>query len=115
MTLKHIVTSSVAVLAISLAGAVAAAQPATPMVSGDEPMNVGQGAQIKTPVPNAKSQEATEKVIQDQGAELSGDYPSDQGDAAQIKAPTSNKKAQEATEKALQKEDATGAISGKYK
>ncbi|NEX22422.1 hypothetical protein G3480_19275 [Thiorhodococcus mannitoliphagus] len=111
MTIKHIVTSSVAALAFSLAGAVAAEQPATPFVSGDEPMNVGQGAQMKAPDPNAKAQETTEKVIESQGAELTGDYAVEQDDA-QIKAPTPNAQAQEATEKVIESQGAE--LTGDY-
>jgi hypothetical protein len=105
---------AVAALTLALAGGVAAEQPKTPFVSGDEPMNVGQGSQLKAPTPDAKAQEATDKVLKQQAEELSGDYPVEKNDA-QIKDPVPNAKAQEATEKALEKEDATGAISGKYK
>ncbi|HYN76647.1 MAG TPA: hypothetical protein VES73_02500, partial [Lamprocystis sp. (in: g-proteobacteria)] len=86
MKIKPVVYGSVAAFVITLAGTVAAEQPKTPFVSGDEPMNVGQEAQIKNPTPNAKAQEATDKMLKKEGAAVSGDYPNERNDA-QIKAP----------------------------
>ncbi|MFB1489499.1 MULTISPECIES: hypothetical protein [unclassified Thiocapsa] len=115
MKTKQILFSSAAALAIMLAGTVAAEQPATPLVSGDEPMNVGQEAELKDPTPDAKAQEKTGAMLKKQGEELSGDYPTDQGAEGQVKDPTPDPAAQAATKEALEKEDASGAISGKYK
>jgi hypothetical protein len=112
---KQILFSSAAALAIMLAGTVAAEQPATPFVSGDTPMNVGQEAQLKNPTPDAKAQKATGEMLEKQGEELSGDYPTDLGAEKQVKDPTINAAEQAATQEALEKEDASGAISGKYK
>ncbi len=111
---KTILFSSAAALAIMLAGTVSAEQPATPFVSGDEPMNVGQEAQITAPTPDAKAQEKTAEMLKKQGEELSGDYPTDQGAEGQVTDPTPDPAAQAATKEALEKEDASGAISGKY-
>ena len=111
---KQILFSSAAALAIMLAGTVAAEQPATPFVSGDTPMNVGQEAQLKAPTPDAKAQEKTGAMLKKEGEELSGDYPTDQGAEGQVKDPTPNAAEQAATKEALTKEDASGAISGKY-
>lgn len=111
---KTILFSSAAALAIMLAGTVSAEQPATPFVSGDEPMNVGQEAQITAPTPDAMAQEKTAEMLKKQGEELSGDYPTDQGAEGQVKDPTPDPAAQAATQEALEKEDASGAISGKY-
>jgi hypothetical protein len=111
---KQILFSSAAALAITLAGTVAAEQPATPFVSGDEPMNVGQEAQLKEPTPDAKAQAKTGEMLKKEGEELSGDYPTDQGAEGQVKDPTPNAAEQAATKEALEKEDASGAISGKY-
>ncbi|NCC28033.1 MAG: hypothetical protein EOM22_07775 [Gammaproteobacteria bacterium] len=111
---KQILFSSAAALAIMLAGTVSAEQPATPFVSGDEPMNVGQEAQITAPTPDAKTQEKTSEMLKKEGEQLTGDYPTDQGAEGQVKDPTPDPAAQAATKEALKKEDASGAISGKY-
>jgi uncharacterized protein YjbJ (UPF0337 family) len=116
MTLKEILVSSAAALALAVAGTTLAEQPATPFVSGDEPMDVGDSAQIKAPDLGGKTEEKTEEMLKKEAGVLSGDTnPVDEGDAAQMKAPTMDAKAQEATEKALEKaDDEAGAISGKY-
>jgi hypothetical protein len=111
---KQILFSSAAAFAIMLAGNVAAEQPATPFVSGDEPMNVGQEAQITAPTPDAKAQEKTAEMLKKEAEQLTGDYPTDQGAEGQVKDPTPNAAEQAATKEALEKEDASGAISGKY-
>jgi hypothetical protein len=112
MKIKHVVYGAISVLALTLAGTVAAEQPKTPFVSGDTPMNVGQGKELKAPAPDAKAQAATGKMLKKDAEGLSGDYPVEKNDA-QIKAPVPNAKAQDATAKDLKKEDASGAISGK--
>ena len=114
MKTKQILFSSAAALAIVFAGTVAAEQPATPFVSGDTPMNVGQEAQITNPTPNAAEQAATEKMLKNEGQELSGDYPTDEGAQGQVTNPTPNAAEQAVTAEDLKKEDSTGAISGKY-
>jgi hypothetical protein len=111
---KQILFSSAAALAIMFAGTVAAEQPATPLVSGDEPMNVGQEAQITAPTPDAKAQKKTSEMLKKEAEELTGDYPTDQGAEGQVKAPTPNAAEQAVTAEDLKKEDSTGAISGKY-
>ena len=116
MNLRQILFASSTAFALSMAGIALAEQPATPMVSGDEPMNVGESAQLKAPDPSAKAQEKTEEMLQKEAGLISGDTnPVDEGDAAQIKAPKLDAKAQEATEKSLEKaNEEAGAISGKY-
>jgi hypothetical protein len=49
------------------------AQPENPMISGDEPMNVGDSAQIKAPDPSAEAQAKTEKMLKGEAKELSGE------------------------------------------
>jgi hypothetical protein len=73
---KQILSSSAAALAIVLAGTVAAEQPATPFVSGDTPMNVGQEAQVKNPTPNAAEQAVTAEDLkkEDSTGAISGKY-----------------------------------------
>jgi hypothetical protein len=66
---------------------VVAEQPENPMISGDEPMNVDDSAQIKAPDPSAKAQAKTEKMLKGEAAEVSGDMPMNVDDSAQIKAP----------------------------
>ncbi len=114
MKTKAILLSSVAALAVTLGGTVAAEQPATPLVSGDEPMNVGQEAQIKAPTPDAAAQEKTSEMLKKEGEQISGDYPVDQGAEGQVKDPVSDPAAQAKTAEDLKQEDSTGAISGKY-
>ncbi|WP_139052640.1 hypothetical protein [Thiocapsa marina] len=114
MKTKQILFSSAAALAIMLAGTAAAEQPATPFVSGDEPMNVGQEAQIKAPTPDAMAQEKTSEMLKKESEELTGEYPTDQGAEGQVKDPTPNAAEQAVTAEDLKKEDASGAISGKY-
>jgi len=116
MTLKQILVSTAAALTLTVAGTALAEQPKTPFVSGDEPMDVGSGAEIKAPDPSAAPQAKTEEMLKKEHGILSGDmHPVDEGDAAQMKAPTLDAKAQEATEKSLEKaDDEAGAISGKY-
>lgn len=111
MMIKQVVSGFVAAVAFTLAGTVAAEQPKTPFLSGDEPMNVGQGAQLKAPTPNAQEQSATDKVLKEQAEELSGDYPVEKNDA-QIKNPVPNAEEQAKTEKVL-KEQAE-ELSGDY-
>lgn len=111
MTLKHILVTSSAAFALSIAGAALAEQPATPFVSGDEPMNVGNSAQIKAPDPSAEAQEKTEEMLKNESGLVSGDTnPILEGDAAQMKAPDPSAKAQAKTEKMLKEE--ASEISG---
>ncbi|UHD16951.1 hypothetical protein [Thiocapsa bogorovii] len=112
MKTKQILSSSAAALAIVLAGTVAAEQPATPFVSGDTPMNVGQEAQVKNPTPNAAEQAATEKMLKNESEELTGEYPTDMGDQKQIKNPTPNAAEQQATSKMLKNE--SEELTGEY-
>jgi hypothetical protein len=84
MTLKHLVVASSAVFALAVCGAALAEQPKTPFVSGDEPMNVGDSAQIKAPTPNQEAQGKTEKMLKKEATEITGDYPLDEDDAAQM-------------------------------
>ncbi len=117
MSLKHILVASTAAFTLALGSAALAEQPKTPFVSGDEPMNVGNSAQIKAPTPTAQAQEKTQQMLNKEAEGLSGDYPNERGGLEkQVKNPVPNAKEQEATEKALQKEDdQSAAISGKYK
>ena len=108
MILKQLFVSSAAAFAIAAAGSALAEQPATPFVSGDQPMNVEDAAQVKTD-PSAKAQAKTEKMLKDEAAELSGNPPMDVEDAAQVKTDPSAK-AQAKTEKML-KDEAAG-LSG---
>jgi hypothetical protein len=111
MTLKHILVTSTAAIALAVAGTVASEQPATPFVSGDEPMNVGDSAQLKAPDPSAKAQAKTEKMLKEEAGIIGGDTnPVDEGDAAQLKAPDPSAKAQAKTEKMLKEE--AGIIGG---
>ena len=88
MTLKQTFVTSAAVFALSIAGAAFAEQPATPMVSGDEPMEVGDSMQLKAPDPMAAAQEKTEKMLKEEAGMIGGDTnPVDEGDAAEIKEP----------------------------
>jgi hypothetical protein len=88
MTGKQTVVLSAAVFALSIAGATFAEQPATPMVSGDEPMEVGDTAQMQAPDPNAAAQEKTEKMLKEEAGMIGGDTnPVDEGDAAEMKEP----------------------------
>ncbi len=88
MKLKQMFAMSAAVFAFALAGTAFAEQPATPMVSGDEPMEVGDSAQMKAPDPVAAAQEKTEKMLKEEAGMIGGDMnPVDEGDAAQLKAP----------------------------
>jgi hypothetical protein len=88
MTLKQTFVTSAAVVALSMAGAAFAEQPATPMVSGDEPMEVGDSMQLKAPDPMAAAQEKTEKMLKEEAGMIGGDTnPVDEGDAAEIKEP----------------------------
>jgi len=116
MKLKHILLASTSAVLLAIGGAALAEQPKTPMVSGDEPMNVGGSAQIKAPDPSAPAQEKTEEMLKKEAGEISGDLnPAEEADAAQMKAPDPSAKAQEATQKALEKaNEESGAITGKY-
>ena len=87
MILKHILVTSAAAFALTIAGATLAEQPATPLVSGDEPMNVDDSAQIKAPDPSAKAQAKTEEMLKGEAADVSGDMPMNADDSKQIKAP----------------------------
>jgi len=113
---KPILVMSAAAFALAVGGAALAEQPATPFVSGDEPMNVDDSGQVKAPDSSAKAQEKTEKMLQKEGRELSGDLsPTDEGDAAQLAAPKPNPAEQQATETELKTADEeAGAVSGKY-
>jgi hypothetical protein len=115
MVLKHVLAASTAAFALAVGSATLADQPKTPFVSGDEPMDVGQSAQIKAPAPNAQAQQKTQEMLKKESQGLSGDYPADVGAAAQMKKPVPNAQEQEATEKDLKKENTeSGAITGKY-
>ncbi|MCG6862124.1 MAG: hypothetical protein LJE70_12725 [Chromatiaceae bacterium] len=81
-------------------------KPEDPMISGDEPMNVEDAAQIKAPDPSAGAQAKTEKMLKGEAAEVSGDMPMNADDAAQIKAPDPSAGAQAKTEKMLKGEAA---------
>lgn len=104
MTLKHIFAFSATALALTVGGTALAAQPATPFVSGDEPMNVGNSAQIKAPDPSAAGQKKTEAMLQKEAPLVSGDQPMNVGNSAQIKAPAPSAAAQAKTEAMLKKE-----------
>ena len=105
MTTKQILVSSGAAIALLLAGAAMAEQPATPWVSGDEPMNVEDAAQIKAPDPSAEAQAKTEKMLKEEAGEISGDMnPIDEADAKEIKEPHPSPEAQEKTEEMLQED-----------
>jgi hypothetical protein len=116
MNLKHILLTSTSAFALAVGGAALAEQPKTPLVSGDEPMNVGSSAQIEATHPSATAQEKTEGMLRKEAGELSGDVnPAEKADAAQMKAPDPNAKAQQATTKAMEKaNEESGAITGKY-
>ena len=115
MSPKHIVVASTAAFALALGGTALAEQAKTPWVSGDEPINVPDEAQIKSPSPGAQAQEKTQEMLNKESSEDSGDYPINVENSAQVKKPAPNTEEQESTEKALQKEDnESGAISGKY-
>jgi hypothetical protein len=87
MTLQQIILTSTVTLTLAVASTVLAGQPADPMLSGDEPMNVDDAAQLKTPDPSAKAQAETEKMLKEEAPDISGDMPMNADDAAQIKAP----------------------------
>jgi hypothetical protein len=89
MSLKQTFVAATTLFALSLAGMAFAEQPATPMVSGDEPMEVGDSAELKAPDPVAAAQEKTEKMLKEEADMIGGDtnVPLDEGDAAQIKSP----------------------------
>lgn len=86
------------------------------LVSGDEPMNVGDSAQIQAPSSSVKAQDKTAAMLKQESGLISGDTnPVDEGDAAQIKSPSYDAKAQEATQQSLKSaNNEAGAISGKY-
>lgn len=112
MTLRQILARSVAAFALAVAGTAFAEQPKTPLVSGDEPMNVDNSAQIKAPDPSAKAQAKTEKMLKTEAGAIGGDMnPVDEGDAAQLKAPVPSAEAQAKTEKMLKEEKSE--ISGR--
>lgn len=71
MTLKHILVTSSAACALSIAGAALAEQPESPFVSGAVPMDVEDAAQVKTD-PSAKAQAKTEKMLKEEATEISG-------------------------------------------
>ena len=112
MTMKHILVSTGAVIALSLSGAAMPEQTETPLVSGNEPMNVESSAQIKAPDPSAEAQAKTEKMLKEEAGEISGDMtPVDEADAAQMKAPEPSAEAQAKTEKMLKEEK--GELQGR--
>ncbi len=85
MTMKHLGFASGIALLLGVGGL---AMAETPMVSGDEPMNVGDAAQITAPDPSAAAQEKTEEMLKQEAGLISGDTnPVDEGDAAQMKSP----------------------------
>jgi hypothetical protein len=104
MTLKHIFAFSATAIALTVAGTALAAQPATPFVSGDEPTNVGQSAQIKAPIPSAAAQAKTGAMLKKEAIPVSGDEPMNVGQSAQIKAPDPAAAAQAKTGAMLKKE-----------
>jgi len=104
MTMKQILISTGTAIALLLSVSAMSQQPETPMVSGDEPMNVDDAAQITAPDPSAKAQAKTEKMLKEEAAEVSGDEPMNVDNAAQIKAPDPSAKAQATTEKMLKEE-----------
>ena len=115
MAMKHVLTASTVAFSLVMGSAALAGQPATPFVSGDEPMNVGNSAQIKAPAPSAQAQQKTQDMLNKETQGLSGDYPADVGDTGQMKQPVPKAQEQEATEKDLKKENTeSGAITGKY-
>jgi len=88
MNLKQTFVTSIAVFALSITGAAFAEQPATPMVSGDEPMEVGDTAEMQAPDPKAADQEKTEDMLKEEAGMIGGDTnPVDEGDAAEMKEP----------------------------
>ncbi len=104
MTLKHIVAFSATALALTVAGTALAAEPAASLVSGDQPMNVGNSAQIKAPDPSAAGQAKTEAMLKKEAPLVSGDQPMNVGNSAQIKAPDPSAAGQKKTEAMLKKE-----------
>lgn len=79
---------SVAILVLSASGLALAESETQRLISGDEPMNVGNAAEIKTPTPDAAKQAKTAEMLKEEAGEISGDLnPVDEGDAAEIKEP----------------------------
>ncbi|MBK1644499.1 hypothetical protein CKO25_07490 [Thiocapsa imhoffii] len=113
--MKQILLSSVAALTVTLGGLATTVQAENPLISGDEPMNIGQEGQLTAPTPDAAAQEKTGEMLRQQGVELTGDEPMNIGQEGQITDPTSDPEAQAKTAADLEAEDdASGAISGKY-
>lgn len=80
--------ASVAVLLFAASGLAFASDESAPMISGDEPMNVGNAAQIEAPTPDAAKQAKTAEMLKEEAGEIGGDMnPVDEGDAAEIKEP----------------------------
>jgi hypothetical protein len=112
MTMKQILVSAGAAIALSISGSAIAEQPATPLVSGDEPMNVESAEQIKAPDPSAEAQAKTEKMLKEEAGEISGDVtPATEADAAQMKAAKPSAEAQAKTEEMLKEEE--GELQGR--
>lgn len=113
MKMKHILMSSVATLTLVLGGVAMAAE--NPLISGDEPMNIGQEAQITAPTPDAAAQEKTAEMLTGDGPLVTGDEPMNIGQESQITDPTPDPEKQAKTAAELEaQDDADGAITGKY-
>jgi hypothetical protein len=83
---KHIIASFVAAAALSVSGALLAEDETSVLVSGDEPMEVGDAAEA--PTPNAEEQAKTAEMLKEEAGEIGGDTnPIDEGDAAQMTEP----------------------------
>jgi len=88
MSEKHIIASFVAAVALSVSGALLAEDETSVMVSGDEPMEVGDAEEMKAPTPNAEEQAKTADMLKEEAGEIGGDTnPIDEGDAAQMTEP----------------------------
>lgn len=88
MNVKYGFPVSVAALLLSASGLAFAADESSIMVSGDEPMNVGDAAQMEAPTPDAAEQAKTAEMLKEEAGAIGGDMnPVDEGDAAEIKEP----------------------------
>ena len=116
MNVKHILVATGTAFALTWGGIALAAQPKTPFVSGDEPMNVGQSAQLKSPLVMTGAQENTQEILSSEGPKLSGNYPNERGGLErQVTNSAPNAREQAATEMGLEKiTDQSGAIWGNY-
>jgi hypothetical protein len=97
----------VAVLAIALAGPVAAAQQVrSPFDAHSGDSNVANAAQITAPMSDPQAQSVTQRMLKNESSRLFDDYPVTLGDTAQISTPVPNRDDQGATERMLKKEAA---------